>query len=101
MKGMWNSEKSVNTTYLPALGALSAVDASLFAIALQAVLADGGALMFSRTRDGGAICLYLMQGDSRIKVYASDAQELGQALQDLIDSLSSPPDTAPKNTRKR
>lgn len=101
MKGMWDSSKSVDTTYRPALDALSAVDASLLARAILLAVSDGGGLMFSATRDYGAICLTLLQGDQRHKVYPSDVQALAQALSDLCDSLEAPPNTArraPKRT---
>lgn len=88
MKGMWNSEKSANATYRPGLDALSAVDQSLLASALHAVVSDGAALMVSATRDQGAICLTLLSGETRHRVYPSTVQELDQALRDLIESFA-------------
>ncbi len=89
MKGLWNSEKSVDATYRPALDALRAVDASTLAVALLAVVENGCAFMVSATRDHGAICLTLLDGDRRHKVYPSNVQELNQALLDLSESFAS------------
>lgn len=88
MKGLWNSEKSVDASYRPALDALRAVSGDTLAAALLAVVENGSAFMVSATRDHGAICLTLLDGDRRHKVYPTNVQELDQALRDLIDSLS-------------
>lgn len=101
MKGLWNSEKSVDATYRPALDALRAVDASILALALLAVVENGSAFMVSATRDHGAICLTLLDGERRHKVYPSNVQELDQALRDLIESFapSKPASKARPSTR--
>ncbi len=101
MKGLWNSEKSVDATYRPALDALRAVDASTLAVALLAVVENGCAFMVSATRDHGAICLTLLDGDRRHKVYPSSVQELNQALLDLSESFapSKPASKARPSTR--
>lgn len=101
MKGVWNNERSADTTYRPALDALRAVDASVLASALHAVVSDGAALMVSATRDQGAICLTLLSGNDRHRVYPSNVQELNSALQDLIDSLSTTTPPAPAAKAKR
>lgn len=98
MKGLWNSEKSVDATYRPALDALRAVDAGTLALALLAVVEHGCAFMVSATRDHGAICLTLLDGDRRHKVYPSNVQELNQALTDLIASFE-PDASAAKRSR--
>ena len=89
MKGVWNKEKSVSDTYRPSLDALSAVDPSLLSRAIHAAVSDGGAFMVACTRDYGAICLTMMQGNDRAKVYCANAAELAEALTDLVASLSS------------
>lgn len=88
MKGMWNSEKSVNSAYSPALDALRAVPPQLLTDALHAAVSTGAGLVFACTRDMGAVCITLLDGKERHKVYATDVQELHQALTDLIESLS-------------
>lgn len=101
MKGMWNSEKSADTTYRPAIDALSAVDSKLVALALAAVVSDGAALMFGTTRDYGAVCLTLMSGNDRRKVYPSNVQELEQALRDLVESFGQEAPTAKSPPKAR
>lgn len=88
MRGMWNKEKSVNSSHRPALDALTAVEPSLLGKAIYAAIADGGALMFAATRDFGAINLTLMSGEQRVKVYPTNVQELNEALTDLVESLT-------------
>lgn len=101
MKGIWNSEKSDNVEYRPALDALKAVNPTVLADALHAVVSDGAALMFGTTRDYGAICLTLMSGNDRRKVYPSNVQELDQALRDLAESFQPAPPPTPQVGRKR
>lgn len=101
MKGVWNKEKSVSDTYRPALDALSAVDGSLFASAVQAAVSDGGAIMVACTRDYGAVCLTLLSGNERAKVYCANAAELAEALTDLIESLKPGASAAPVGKAKR
>ena len=101
MKGIWGNEKSVNTEYKPAVDALRAIPGELLGRALASVVSDGGALMVAATRDYGAICLTLLQGTERKKVYLSTVQELEQALRDLIDTFE--PETLtlpPKKTTR-
>lgn len=92
MKGMWSNDKSENATYRVAIDALSAIPEGLLASALLAVVESGCALMVSATRDKGALCLTLLDGDKRNRVYPASAAELTAALTDLRDSLS---DTTP------
>lgn len=40
----------------------------------------GDAIMFSRTRDGGAVVLTLLSGDDRDRAYASSEEEIAEAL---------------------
>lgn len=101
MKGIWSIEKSADTTYRPAIDALSAVDSKLLALAFAAVVSDGAALMVGTTRDYGAICLTLMSGNDRRKVYPSNVQELDQALRDLVDSFGQSEQLPPTSAKKR
>lgn len=98
MRGMWSNDKSENAVYREALDGLSAVPEGLLASALLAVMESGCALMFSATRDKGAIVLTLLNGDARNRVYPANAAELVAALTDLRDSLI---DTAPSPAPKR
>jgi hypothetical protein len=95
---MWSNDKSENAVYREALDALSAVPEGLLASVLLAVVESGCALMFSATRDKGAIVLTLLNGDARNRVYPANAAELVAALTDLRDSLT---DTAPSPAPKR
>jgi hypothetical protein len=99
MKGVWSNDKSENLTYRVALDALSAVPEGLLASALLAVVENGCALMVSATRDKGALCLTLMDGDKRNRVYPASAAELVAALTDLRDSLSESTPKANRSTR--
>jgi hypothetical protein len=47
------------------------------------VVADGGALVFSRTSDGGALVLGFLLGDERPKRYISSRQDWEQLLTEL------------------
>jgi hypothetical protein len=55
--------------------------------------------MVSATRDKGALCLTLMDGDKRNRVYPASAAELVAALTDLRDSLSESTPKANRSTR--
>ena len=100
MKGMWSNDKSENLTYRVALDALSVVPEGLLASALLAVVENGCALMVSATRDKGALCLTLLDGDKRHRVYPASAAELVAALTDLRDSLSEPAPKAKGSPRR-
>lgn len=52
--------------------------------AISAVTANGAALLFGRTRDGGTLCLTLCDGDQRLKLYG-DANEMSVHLRELWD----------------
>lgn len=101
MKGMWSNEKSDNATYRPALDALSAVNAEILVSALHAVVSDGAAIMLSATRDHGAICITLLSGEQRHRVYTSTVGELDQALRDLIESLAPQPKSNQRAAKTR
>lgn len=100
MKGMWSNDKSENATYRVALDALSALPEGLLESALLAVVENGCALMVSATRDKGALCLTLLDGDKRHRVYPASAPELVAALTDLRDSLGEVPSAPTRTSRK-
>lgn len=64
-------------------GALLA-DVTSFAPIIDMVLNAGDGIILSRTRDGGAICVQLLSGDQRHKVYAGEQIELDQIFGDLF-----------------
>lgn len=51
--------------------------------AIDEVTRRGDALMFSLTRDGGAVVLTVMSGDDRIKSYATGPEEIAALLADV------------------
>lgn len=53
----------------------------LLKAAIAAATEDGAALLLSKTSDGGALCIQLLHGTSRSKLYPSSADELKEALQ--------------------
>lgn len=50
---------------------------------LASVIDQGAALIFSATRDGGAVVLTLLDGDTKDKVYCENMDDLRTALTDL------------------
>lgn len=44
------------------------------------VTGAGDALMFGRTRDGGAVTLVVLSGDERVRQYATGAEEISELL---------------------
>ena len=98
MKGMWANDKSENATYRVASDALNSVPEGLLASVLLAVVESGCALMVSCTRDKGALCLTLLDGERRHRVYPTGAAELIAALTDLRDSLT---ETEPNQVNRR
>lgn len=101
MKGLWSGEKNVSSTYRPAVDALRAINSELLRNAFAVVCSTGAALMVATTRDHGAVCLTLLDGSDRRKVYCSDVQELHQALADLIESFEpATPPTQPSGEAK-
>lgn len=47
----------------------------------------GDAVMFSKTRDGGACVITLMTGDDRVKQYATGPEELAKLLALVLASV--------------
>jgi hypothetical protein len=52
--------------------------------AIEAVLSGGRALMLSRTSDGGAIAVHVLDNGQRFKQYASSQEELDEVFADLL-----------------
>lgn len=50
---------------------------------LASVIDSGAAIIIASTRNGDALVLTLLDGDSKDKVYISDVEELRTALTDL------------------
>lgn len=87
MKGVWNGEGRERTASTQNVTTLERTDAGKLRDAITATVQMGAALMFSGTRDGGAVVLTLLDGDNRRKVYPTDVAELDAALTDLIESF--------------
>jgi len=47
---------------------------------ISEVTSAGDALMFGRTRDGGALVLTVLSGDERVRNYATGAEEVAALL---------------------
>ena len=55
--------------------------------AVCAVTEAGDAIMFGKTRDGGALVVTLMSGDERIKQYAHTEEQVAKLLVDIRASI--------------
>ena len=53
-------------------------------LAIDSIIRTGDAVILGCTRDGGAICLTILSGEDREKLYASDEEELIA----LVDAIS-------------
>lgn len=51
--------------------------------AVCAVMAEGGAVMFGTTSDGGALCITVLDGGDRHKEYCHDADEINYFLESV------------------
>jgi len=58
-------------------------DHSNCGLAIDAVLRAGNAIMLGGTRDGGALCITVLEGDTRHRTYCSNYNELEDALAQL------------------
>lgn len=58
------------------------VDGPSIKSAIDSVTRDGCAIVFSRTSDGGALVLTLLDGPTRLKEYPTSPQEAAVLLQD-------------------
>lgn len=65
------------------------VDGRLIKGAIAAASADGCALIFSKTQDGGALSLTLLAGTERHKKYGKSAELMESVLQELIATAAS------------
>jgi hypothetical protein len=54
--------------------------------AVSAVTTDGDGLTFSRTRDGGAVCVAVLSDGFPHKWYAATTEELQDILEGLIEA---------------
>lgn len=101
MKGIWNGGKGVSTDYKPALDGTSALDPALLLRAIVATISSGAAVQFSCTRDFGALVITVLDGNDRHKVYPANAQEIAQAVTDLLDSFTTEPPPQASRTKAR
>lgn len=53
--------------------------------AIDQVIEVGDLLSFSRTSDGGAVCLFIKSRTETLKVYCASQEELAEAIHDLAD----------------
>jgi hypothetical protein len=54
--------------------------------AISKVVDAGDAVIVGSTRDGGAVCITVLSGDDREKLYASSEEELGRICEALLDA---------------
>lgn len=64
----------------------SSCDARVLQAAVAAVTEDGAALLFSKTSDGGALALQILDGTSKYKHYLADSVALDDLLRELSNS---------------
>jgi len=87
MKGVWADGGVTRETSAQAITALTRTKSELVKQAIHATLNLGAAIMFSVTRDGGALVITILDGDNRKKVYPTNVAEVTQALEDLVASF--------------
>ncbi len=63
---------------------LKAVDPTLLQDAIESVTAAGDLISFTRTSDGGALCITITTNGERLKQYAATDKE----MVDLLESLT-------------
>lgn len=68
---------------------ITAQDVRVLGGAVQAVVGDGGAIMFGMTSDGGALVVTLYEGDDRKKEYLHGHEEIEQFLMGVIELYTS------------
>lgn len=54
------------------------------------ILSAGCGIILARTRDGGALVITVLDGDTRHRTYCSDDTELEEALDSLNDYYTAP-----------
>lgn len=57
-------------------------------LAIDSILRAGCAIIIGRTRDGGAVCLTVLDGAERHRSYCANDRELANALSALRSSYS-------------
>lgn len=67
----------------------SDVDKGRLALLVDTITRAGGAVMFGRTQDGGALSLVVLHGESKMKEYPHTAVEAEELLQWLVDEFVS------------
>lgn len=63
----------------------SDIDATSIRGALDAVTRMGGAIMFGRTSDGGALSICILDGDSKIKEYPHTVEEAEAVMSAILE----------------
>lgn len=63
----------------------SAIDATKIRAALDGVTRQGGAIMFGRTSDGGALSVCILDGDTKIKEYPHTVAEAEETLTAILE----------------
>lgn len=58
----------------------AAIEGPSVAAAIDRILANGDAVMFGTTSDGGAVCVQIWNADLRRKLYAARQEELEQLM---------------------
>jgi len=66
------------------LGSLGITAAALEQL-VQLVIEEGGAVMFGRTSDGGALCLTIYVDDTKSKQYLTDQADWVALMSALVD----------------
>lgn len=64
--------------------ALETCNGQTLARALSRIVASGDAVMLSLTRDGGALCITVLEDEQRSKLYCSTPRDLEEALTRLL-----------------
>lgn len=70
-----NNQAGKATAYL--------ADVQGLGMACDAILGEGCAIVFSRTRDGGALVVTILDDDQRHRTYCSNQVELDRAIESI------------------
>lgn len=65
----------------------SMCDATEIAHFVQVVVEHGDLACFTRTSDGGAICITVVCGVDRLKAYAANSNDLLLRMRDMLEEL--------------
>jgi len=101
MKGVWSGNKPQKGASNEAVTAIRRAEVNKLRDAIADTVNMGAAIMFSGTRDGGAVVLTVLDGDARNKVYATNVAELDEALRDLTESFGTSPVASTGGARGR